>query len=110
GPSGSSTWAAVEALADGRTRLMAVERVRRVGAQREGDVADWIRDVRRLTALEHTNLVRVRDVSADGDEVLVTSDFLDGVRWSELALREPRPPLETALRVLVDVLSGLTAM
>ncbi|HEY6463469.1 MAG TPA: protein kinase, partial [Polyangiaceae bacterium] len=74
------------------------------------DIADWVRDARRLATLEHPNVGRVRDVVIHGDEVLVVSDFVDGVRWSELSAINPRPSLEIALRVFVDVLSGLSAV
>jgi eukaryotic-like serine/threonine-protein kinase len=38
------------------------------------------------------------------------SDFIDGVRWSELGRRKPPPPLDVSLRVLVDILGGLWAI
>lgn len=106
---GAPTWAAIETLAGGKTRLVVVERVTR-GTDADEYIADWIRDVRRLATLEHPNLARVRDVSIGAEQILVTSDYLDGARWSELIARDPRPTLEVSLRVLVDVLAGLGAM
>jgi hypothetical protein len=110
GARGSQTWAAVEILPDGKARVAVVEKVQRGAGQVDTDIADWIRDARRLTSLEHPNLARVRDVTVRGDEVLVTGDYIDGVRWSELGAAAAKPALETALRVLVDVLTGLSAM
>jgi serine/threonine-protein kinase len=110
GGRGSQTWAALERLPDGKTRVVVVEKVPRGGATDDTEIADWIRDARRLATLEHPNLVRVRDVSITGDEVRVTSDYLDGARWSELGAAAAKPALETALRVLVDVLAGLSVM
>lgn len=110
GVNGTRTWAAVESLGDGKTRVVVVEKVERGGGHGDAEIADWLRDVRRLATLEHPNLARVRDVSIRGDEVLVTGDFIDGARWSELGAASARPALETALRVLVDVLSALGAM
>ena len=108
------SWAALETLAgpEARTKVVVLERVSRGGAYGDQEVADWVRDARRLATLEHPNVGRVRDVVISGDEVMVVSDYLDGVRWSELAASSPaqRVSLEIALRVLVDVLSGLSAV
>jgi serine/threonine-protein kinase len=49
----------------------------------------------------------VRNVLIRGDDVLVATEFIDGVRWSELA--QGVPP-ELALRVFLDVLAGLSAL
>lgn len=103
-------WAALESLAGGGTRLVVVERVARGATFSDQAIAEWVRDAKRLAALEHPNVARVRDVVIRGDEVLVASEFVDGVRWSELAAAEPAPPLEVGIRVLVDVLSGLSAI
>jgi hypothetical protein len=105
-------WAALEALPDGRSRVLVVQRAARGGEWGDQEIADWVRDARRLATLEHPNVVRVRDVVIRGEEVLVAGDFSDGVRWSELTAQGPaeRPSLEIALRVLVDVLSGLSAV
>jgi serine/threonine-protein kinase len=103
-------WAALEALPEGRTKVVVLERVTRGGAYGDQEVADWVRDARRLATLEHPNVARVRDVVIRGDEVMVASDFVDGARWSELAGSAQRASLEVALRVLVDVLSGLSAV
>ena len=87
-----------------------VERVARGDAYGDQEIADWVRDARRLATLEHPNVARVRDVVIRGEEVLVVGEFVDGVRWSELSSITPRPSLEIALRILVDVLSGLSAV
>ncbi len=110
GARGSQTWAAIETMPDGKTRVVVVEKMRRGSAAGDSEIADWIRDARRMATFDHPNLGRVRDVSIRGDEILVTGDYIDGARWSELGSPSARPALETALRVLVDVLSGLSAM
>src|ERR1019366_6560547 len=102
-------WAALDASVEGSERLVVADRARRRVFD-DADIADWIRDARRLEALDHPNVARVRDVIIRSDEVLVVSEYVDGVRWSELAVAAPPPPLETALRVLVDVLAGLNAL
>jgi serine/threonine protein kinase len=103
-------WAALESLSGDRTRLVVVERVARGGRHGDQDIADWVRDARRLATLEHPGVVRVREVVMRAEDVLVASDFIDGVRWSELTASSQPPSLEVALRVFVDVLSGLSAI
>ncbi|HEX4448820.1 MAG TPA: protein kinase, partial [Polyangiaceae bacterium] len=100
------SWAALEMLAHGNKRIVVVERVER-RAFAEGELEDWIRDARRIQSLEHPNIARVRDVVPRSDHVLVVADFVDGVRWSELA---STASLETALRVAADTLAGLGAL
>jgi hypothetical protein len=99
-------WAALDSRAAEGARLVVVERVEREAFD-DGEIADWIRDARRLSALEHPNVARVRDVVIRRSDVLVVSEFVDGVRWTNFAASAP---LETALRVLVDALTGLSAI
>ena len=109
GASDGSVWAALELLPNGRSKLVVAERVSRRATDSEADVEAFIRDARRLMTLDHTNLARVRNVVVRDQDVLVISDFVDGVRWSELTKPE-HPSLEVSLRVLTDVLSGLSAI
>ncbi len=110
-------FAALELRSDGSSRLVVVERALK-RAFEDAEIADWMRNAPRLAELDHPNLARVRDVVIRGDEVRVVSDFVDGVRWTELAPATAStasagtrpPPLETALRVFVDALSGLSAL
>ena len=102
-------WAALDATVEGSGRLVVAERAQR-RAFDDADIADWIRDARRLEALDHPNVARVRDVLIRSDEVLVVTDYIDGVRWREVAAATPPPPLEISLRVFVDVLAGLNAL
>ena len=104
------SWAALDASAGSQPRLVVVERVTRGGEYGDQEIADWIRDARRIATLDHPNVGRVRDVVISGEEVSVVSDYVDGVRWLEVVAAEPRPPLEVALRVLVDALTGLSAI
>jgi hypothetical protein len=109
GANEGSVWAALEFLPNGRSKLVVAERVSRKGSDSEADVEALIRDTRRLVTLDHTNVARVRNVVVREQDVLVISDFVDGVRWSELTKPE-HPSLEVSLRVLTDVLSGLSAI
>src|SRR5262249_17496230 len=85
------------------------ERVSRKGSYSEEEIAAFVRDARYLATLEHTNVARVRNVAMRDEDVLVISDFVDGVRWSDLT-KSDHPSLEVSLRVLTDVLSGLSAI
>jgi serine/threonine protein kinase len=96
--------------AETRPLLVVLERVTRGGAYGDAEIADWVRDARRLATLEHPNIARTRDVVVDGQEVLVVSEFIDGVRWSDIVSAPRRVSLEIALRVLLDALSGLSAV
>jgi hypothetical protein len=104
-----ATWAAIELQPNGRTRLAVVGRVARQ-AYAERDLADWIRTAEQLAKVMHPNLSRVRDVVRRADEVLVAGEFIDGVTWAKLTASPRPPPLEMALRVFIDVLSGLGAL
>ena len=110
GVSATPTWAALETLPDGRTTLVVVEQVTRGGDVDAGDVDDWVRVSQRLATLAHPNVARVRDVVVRDGDVVVVTDFVDGVRWAELGAGPQPVPLEIALRVLVDALAGLSAI
>jgi eukaryotic-like serine/threonine-protein kinase len=103
-------WAALDLQANARVRLVVVERLSRGGHYRDAEIDDWARDARHLSTLEHPNVARTREVDVRGADTLVVSDFIDGVRWSELGSRTTPVPLDVSLRVLVDVLGGLWAI
>jgi serine/threonine protein kinase len=103
-------WAAHDLRAEAAKRLVVVERIERGGPYSDQEIADWVRDARRLATLEHPNVGRLRDVVIRTEDVLVVADFVDGVRWSELSAAAERPSLEVALRILVDALTGLSAL
>jgi serine/threonine protein kinase len=103
-------WAAHDLRAEAGKQLVVVERIERGGPYSDQEIADWVRDARRMATLEHPNVGRLRDVVIRSEDVLVVADFVDGVRWSELSAAAERPSLEVALRVLIDALSGLSAL
>jgi serine/threonine-protein kinase len=110
GRSAADGLAGGRSAADGATyrgRLVVVQRALR-GRFEDAELADWVRDARRVAILSQPNVARVRDAVIRKDDVLVVGDFIDGVRWSELAARGT--PLAVALRVFVDLLSGLSAL
>jgi hypothetical protein len=90
-------------------RYVVLERVTRaspVPAAR----AELLRRGRALVALEHPKVVRVRDAFERDGEVLVVSDYVDGEWLSSFMMMTPRPPLEVMLRLVLDVLEGLSAL
>ena len=117
GASAIPVFGALELRPDGSSRLVVVERASMRGFE-EAEIGAWIGDARQLAQLDHPNVVRVREVIHRGGEVRVVSDFVDGVRWTELASeatgarseRASAAPLEAALRVFVDALAGLSAL
>lgn len=68
---------------------------------------------RRLMSLRHPNLCLVRDVARPGTDLLVASEYTEGVTFEELrrlSTAKGPIPLEIGLRIIVDVLSGLSAL
>ncbi len=110
GGRGSTTWAALQPAPGGKTRIVIVEKVAIAAPSAATEMQDWLRDAKRMTTLDHPNVARIREVATVDHEIHVTSDWIDGVRLSEMTAAPTRPSLETTLRVLIDVLSGLGAM
>ena len=108
------TYLAIATAAGGRGHVVVVERLARGGGVSDEEAAASVRVSRAVAMLEHPNVVRVRDVAVTADEVRVVHEFVDGERLSELwrvdAGPEAIPPLSVALRALIDVLTGLSAL
>jgi serine/threonine-protein kinase len=99
------------APAAGRSQLVVVERIE--GAAK-GDErgAELQKEVRRIATLASPNVARVREVVVRGDDLLAVHDFIDGEKLQELwrGGSSGRMPLEVALRVVIDVLTGAAAL
>ena len=99
-------------------QLVVAERF--VGAGKAGDPAgsDLRREARRLTTLANPHLARVREVAVRGDDLVVFGDFIDGEKlahfWPPAGGASSHAfgalPLEVALRILLDVLTGVGAL
>jgi serine/threonine-protein kinase len=99
-------------------QLVVAERF--VGAGKAGNPAgsDLRREARRLTTLANPHLARVREVAVRGDDLVVFGDFIDGEKlaqfWPPAGAASPLAfgalPLEVALRILLDVLTGAGAL
>jgi hypothetical protein len=98
---------------DGEHQFVVVERLSR-GHMTEQETAECLRDARMAAELEHPNVVRTRAITVRPDEINVISDYVAGERLSELwspASGAARAiSVEIALRILVDVATGLGAL
>jgi hypothetical protein len=98
----------------GAAQLVVAERF--PGANRSGDAAgaDLRREARRISTLANPHVARVREVALRGSDLVVFGDFIDGEKlrefWSFEGKASERLPLEIALRVLLDVLTGIGAL
>ena len=77
------------------------------------------REARSLAKNWHPNLARVRHVETIGEELVIATDFIDGVTLAELyaagAAKRAKPtdpylPLPVLARIAVDVLGGLQGL
>jgi eukaryotic-like serine/threonine-protein kinase len=77
-----------------------------------GSIARLKHEFRSLTSVQHPNLVRLRELFADGDEVFFTMDLVDGVPLSAfLAELRASPAYQEPLRGLFrQVAEGLAAV
>ncbi len=89
--------------------LVVMERATRTPPSAE-DRPKVVQRCKALVALEHPEIVPIRDVVERNGEVMVVSDFVDGEWLSALMAHEPRPPVEVLLRISLDVLEGLAAL
>jgi serine/threonine-protein kinase len=98
---------------EGEDRFVIVERVPRDGMT-DDDVRESLREARLAASVEHPNVVPVRDIAVGRGEISVMSDYAAGERLSDLwpvaSTAAPAIPLEIALRILVDVATGLGAL
>jgi eukaryotic-like serine/threonine-protein kinase len=99
------------ALAAGGAQLAVAEHF--PGACRAGDSSgrsDLRREARRISTLANPHVARVREVAVRGDDLVVFGDFLDGEKLARFWSPGEWLPLEMALRVLLDVLTGVGAL
>lgn len=92
-----------------KTHLFVAERFLGAALGPDGKDSDFVREARRIATLTSPNLPRVRDVVARGEDLLVYTELVDGEKLAAL-WRPDGLPLEIALRVIVDVLSGVATM
>jgi hypothetical protein len=105
-PRGVPTFLEKAEAPDGGTRLIVVERLARGGGISDELAEDWLRDARLATEIEHDNVLCARTIVVQKTEISIVCDLVDGERLSELSLM----PLEIAIKILIDVLTGLSAI
>ncbi len=97
----------------GETLCVVEQLAREPGVSAEA-AAVFLRDAKRLSHLHHPNVIRVRDVVVGTNTVLLVSDWVEGEALSEVeraaSAKSVPIPLAASLRVLVDLLEGLSAL
>jgi serine/threonine protein kinase len=93
--------------------LCVVERLAREPDVSPEAAAEFLRDAKRLAQVRHPNLVQVRDVVVGASTVLLVTDWVEAEPLSEVekgaAAKGTTFPLAVSLRILVDLLEGLSA-
>lgn len=92
-----------------KSHLLVAERFAGSALGPDGKDSDFVREARRIATLTSPNLPRVRDVIARGEDTIVYTEYVDGEKLASL-WRPDGLPLEIALRVIVDVLSGVATL
>lgn len=93
----------------GKLRLLVAEHFAGVLQPIDGPFASFASEARRISTLASPTVARVRQLSVRGDDLVVYSDFVDGEKLAETWISGTMP-LEVALRVILDVLSGVGAI
>jgi hypothetical protein len=93
----------------GKSQLVIAEHFAGGGRPGQARSADLVREARRISALVNPHVARAREVAFRGEDLVVFGDFIEGEKLSEL-WSPNRLTLEIALRVIIDVLSGLSAL
>ena len=74
---------------------------------------ELIAEARLASLINHANVVDVRDVEVDGDEISLVMDYIEGASLGELvvaaAKRGIQLPPRVAVRIALDALAGLHA-
>src|SRR5205823_6573740 len=99
---------------NGKPCLVVVERLPRDAGSSDEEAAEYVRDARAAASLQHANVVRARAIGVSRDEIVVACDFVEGELlsdlWSTVGAVGSMVPIDIAVRMLVDVLSGLGAL
>jgi serine/threonine-protein kinase len=94
--------------------LCVVEPLTREGGVAAEAAAEFLREAKRVATLRHPNVASVRDVVVGASTVMLVSDWIDGEVLSDIELRTAEKsipiPLAGSLRIVVDILEGLSAL
>ena len=93
-------------------RYVAIKVLRSDLVEEEEFLARFKREARAVAALRHPNIVQVFDFDVEGDVYYMVMELLEGdtlaTRLNDYQAREERMPWGEVVRVLLDVLEGLT--
>jgi serine/threonine protein kinase len=108
------TFAAHASSLAGDPELVVLECITTADAPAEANDS-FVKRARRLAQVRHPNICRIRDVVVTKSTISIASDYVEGETLAELlvldaAAESKRIGLPEQLRVLVDVLSGMSAI
>ncbi len=97
------------AASGGHPRLLVAERFDGMAKASDARAAEFVSQARRISTIVSPNIGRVRELVVRGDDLIAFSEFIDGDKLGETWL-SGNMPIEVALRVVLDVLSGLSVI
>jgi serine/threonine-protein kinase len=104
-------YAAITSSKGRKVDPVVIERFARDKSIHNEDVVAFARAARALVTTRPSRIAPLREVVIDADAILLVSEFVDGESlqglWSRGKVTELHMPLEIALRIIVDVLTGL---
>ncbi len=104
-------YAAITSSKGRKVDPVVIERFARDKSIHNEDVVVFARAARALVTIRPSRIAPLREVVIDADAILLVSEFVDGESLEGLWIRGKdtglHMPLEIALRVIVDVLTGL---
>ncbi|MEO7109202.1 MAG: protein kinase [Polyangiaceae bacterium] len=108
------TFAAHASSLSGDPELVVLECITTADAPAEANDS-FVKRARRLAQVRHPNICRIRDVIVTKTSISIASDYAEGETLAELlvldaAAESKRIGLPEQLRILVDVLSGMSAI
>jgi tRNA A-37 threonylcarbamoyl transferase component Bud32 len=93
-------------------RYVAAKVLRSDLVEEGGFLARFRREAQAVAALRHPNIVQVFDFDVQGDDYYMVMELLEGdtlkTRLNDYRMRDERMPLGEMVRILLDVLDGLT--
>jgi serine/threonine-protein kinase len=104
-------YAAITSSKGRKVDPVVIERFARDKSIHDEDVVVFARAARALVTVRPSRIAPLREVVIDADAILLVSEFVDGESLQGLWIRGKNAglhmPLEIALRIIVDVLTGL---
>ncbi len=90
-----------------RNRELAIKMLRQEIAEDEDSVERFIRESKAVSMLSHPNIVSVFDVSVSSDEKYIVLEYAEGITLKEYLKANGPLTAEEAIRISVQILSGL---